>query len=85
MCAWDSVCGQVSIGIVDRSQDADRHTVLNVVGFDADPSTIRSAFTAALLTQEEHTAGLDPWLGRPDPLAPFLGDYGVEHDLDGAA
>lgn len=85
LCAWDSVSGQVSIGVVDRWHRADRDTCLHVVGFDADPATVRSAFASALLTEDEHRAGAVPWLGRTDPLLSYLGEYGSTHDLDGAS
>lgn len=87
VCGWDAVSGQVSIGVAGSWDVADRETYLHVVGFDADPARVREAFEAALLTAEEDAEGPAAWLGRPDPLRPYLGDpadlYGLS-DLSDA-
>lgn len=85
VCGWDAVCGQVSIGVAGSWDVADRETYLHVVGFDADPAHVREAFEAALLTAEEHAHGPAAWLGRPDPLRPYLGDPADLHDLSDIA
>ncbi|WP_420113261.1 GTP-binding protein [Pseudactinotalea sp.] len=74
VCGWESVSGQVCIGVAGAWAGEHRQTYMTVIGYDTDPSAIRSAFAAALLTPREHAAGLTPWLGQPDPLAQYLGE-----------
>ena len=84
VCGWESVSGQVCVGVAGAWAGETRQTYLTVVGYDADPAAIRAAFCSALLTQDEHAAGLAPWLGQADPLVPYLGEASVVHDLDSA-
>lgn len=74
ICQWDGAGGQVSIGAVWRAGRELPTTRLVVTGIEpADRARVRDAFGHSLLTAEEWEAGLGPWLGTEDRLAPWLG------------
>ncbi|MDN5600028.1 MAG: GTP-binding protein [Brachybacterium sp.] len=78
ICQWDGAGGQVSIGAVWRAGRELPTTRLVVTGIDrADRSRVREAFGRSLLTAREWEAGLEPWLGAEDLLAPWLGVRGA--------
>ena len=75
ICQWDGAGGQVSIGSVHESGRELPTTRLVITGIDPeDLPRVRDAFARCLLTQEEWTAGLAPWLGAEDRLSPWLGE-----------
>ncbi|MGQ4527779.1 GTP-binding protein [Dermabacteraceae bacterium P13136] len=75
ICQWDGAGGQVSIGSYSSSGRELPTTRLIVTGIDpADRQRVADAFRDCLLTDEEWEQGLLPWLGRPDPLSPWLGE-----------
>lgn len=79
ICQWDGAGGQVSIGtafMTARELPTTRLVVTGIVAADA--MRVRDAFGRCLLTEEEWAAGLAPWLGVEDLLAPWLGERGPE-------
>jgi G3E family GTPase len=57
---------------------------LVVIGVDAeDMNRVRAAFGRSLVTHEEQAAGLAPWLGTHDVLAPWLGGRAAALELRG--
>lgn len=78
ICQWDGAGGQVSIGAVWRAGRELPTTRLVITGIvPADRDRVRNAFGRSLLTAEEWGAGLEPWLGAEDLLAPWLGARGA--------
>lgn len=74
ICQWDGAGGQVSVGAVWRAGRDLPTTHLVITGVEAeDPERVRGAFARSLLTESEWEAGLMPWLGTEDVLAPWLG------------
>ncbi|WP_241237348.1 GTP-binding protein [Brachybacterium saurashtrense] len=74
ICQWDGAGGQVSIGAVWRAGRDLPTTRLVVTGVEPqDLPRVRDAFGASLLTPQEWSRGLTPWLGTEDALAPWLG------------
>lgn len=74
ICQWDGAGGQVSIGAVWRAGRELPTTRLVVTGIEvSDRARVREAFGRSLLTVREWEAGLTPWLGTEDLLAPWLG------------
>lgn len=72
LCGWEAVSGQVCVGVAGL-WDGEPDTRLIVVGV-GESRLVARAFHESLLTQAEFDDGLHHWLGRPDPLAPYLGD-----------
>ncbi|UFU06022.1 hypothetical protein [Ruania halotolerans] len=81
----DSVCGvygggrQVSVGVADHRGGPDPSTRWLVVGAGPGREDVVAAFERAVLTAAEQEAGLLPWLGREDPLEPYLGARSTTH------
>lgn len=77
-CGIEAVDGSVIVGVAGPWEEAEQRTHLHVVGYgDASSApwrAVRRAFEQALLDDDEARAGLSAWLGRPDPLAQYLGD-----------
>ncbi|MGP9844877.1 CobW family GTP-binding protein [Brachybacterium sp. 107] len=74
ICQWDGAGGQVSVGAVWKAGLELPTTRLVVTGVDpADRERVRGAFGRSLLTADEWSDGLAPWLGAEDHLAPWLG------------
>ncbi|HWJ86386.1 MAG TPA: GTP-binding protein [Cellulomonas sp.] len=73
LCVWEGVGGQLSIGEMGRWGRRDADTRLIFTGTDDSRAALVEAFEDVLVTGAEHAAGLAPWLGRPDVLAPWLG------------
>lgn len=76
-CGWEATGGGVLIGVAGPWEENEPQTRLVVVGHGgagrAPWRNIRRAFLRALATTRE-LAEAAAWLGRPDPLARFLGD-----------
>ncbi|WP_139177740.1 hypothetical protein [Ruania alba] len=81
----DSVCGlygggrQVSVGVADHWGGAEPSTRWLVVGAGSGREDVLAAFQRAVLTPAEQDEGLLPWLGRMDPLEPYLGARSATH------
>lgn len=74
VCVWDGSGGQVSIGGLGAWGAVQPQTRLVMTGTGDEQTALREAFQAALLTPGEWHAGLAPWLGSADVLAPWLGE-----------
>lgn len=72
--AWEGVGGQLSVGAVGEWDDAPQRTELTFTGLAADLAHRAAVFADVLVTADELTAGLTPWLGRVDILEPWLGE-----------
>lgn len=73
VCGWEGAGGQLSIGVAGEWGTVEAETRLFVVGVGAHRREVRAAFEAALLTDDEWTAGPAAWLDRSDPLEQYLG------------
>lgn len=73
LCVWDGSGGQLSIGQAGRWDGHEPETRLVFTGVDDVRRRLVEAFEDVLLTADEAAAGLAPWLGRDDVLAPWLG------------
>ncbi|HEY0215087.1 MAG TPA: GTP-binding protein [Cellulomonas sp.] len=73
VCVWDGAGGQLSVGALGRWGDRAPGTRLVLTGVEDVRAELLAAFGDVLMTAEEHAAGLHPWLGRDDVLAPWLG------------
>ncbi|HEY0187631.1 MAG TPA: GTP-binding protein [Cellulomonas sp.] len=74
VCVWDGAGGQLSIGALGRWGRTAPGTRLVLTGVEDVRAELLAAFEDVLMTAEEYAAGLHPWLGRDDVLAPWLGD-----------
>lgn len=74
VCVWDGAGGQLSVGAMGRWGRREPGTRLVFTGVDDVRDELRAAFEEVLMTPAEVAAGLHPWLGREDVLAPWLGD-----------
>ncbi len=74
VCVWDGAGGQLSIGSMGRWGRRQPDTRLVLTGLEDVRHELVAAFEDVLMTPGEHAAGLAPWLGRQDVLAPWLGD-----------
>lgn len=71
---WDGVGGQLSVGEVGTWGEVQQRTVLTFTGQATQVAGLEFVFADVLMTAEELSAGLAPWLGRVDVLAPWLGE-----------
>ncbi len=76
-CAWDGAGGQLSIGDLQPWGRTAPFTRLVITGVGEQRDALRSAFADIVLTDTEVRRGLAEWLGRPDVLAPWLGERSV--------
>ncbi|TQL02484.1 GTP-binding protein [Cellulomonas sp. SLBN-39] len=74
LCVWDGAGGQLSIGAAGPWGRRAPETRIVVTGTGDERPALREAFEEILLTPAEMSRGLGEWLGRPDVLAPWLGD-----------
>jgi hypothetical protein len=71
---WDGAGGQLSLGTLGDWGGTAPRTRLVITGVDDVRDDLRAALEEILLTPRELRAGLHRWLGRPDVLAPWLGE-----------
>lgn len=71
---WEGSGGQLSVGELGEWGDDEPRVDLTFTGLAADLAHLPAVFEAVLLTDEEHAAGLEAWLGRQDVLEPWLGE-----------
>ncbi|WP_309133700.1 GTP-binding protein [Cellulomonas sp.] len=74
LCVWDGAGGQLSIGAAGPWGTRLPDTRVVVVGTGDEAPALQDAFEDLVLSAAEMRAGLAPWLGRPDVLAPWLGE-----------
>ncbi|ADG73077.1 cobalamin synthesis CobW domain protein [Cellulomonas flavigena DSM 20109] len=74
MCVWEGAGGQLSIGAAGPWGHRTPDTRLVVTGTGDEAPALREAFAELVLSEPEVRRGYEPWLGRPDVLAPWLGD-----------
>ncbi|TFH71300.1 GTP-binding protein [Cellulomonas sp. HD19AZ1] len=74
LCVWDGAGGQLSIGAAGPWGRRTPDTRLVVTGTGDEAPALREAFAELVLSDAEVRRGYAPWLGRPDVLAPWLGD-----------
>lgn len=83
LCDWQAVGGSVRIGTVGPVSGA-ADTRIVVVGHGEGHRGLQRAFEHSLTTEAELRAGIGSWLGRPDPLLPYLGEPSEIHRGTGA-
>ena len=71
---WDGAGGQLSLGSLGTWGAKAADTRLVVTGLGEDPTRVREAFEASLLTDAELSRGLARWAGRDDGFDPWLGE-----------
>lgn len=74
LCVWDGAGGQLSIGAAGPWGRRTPDTRLVVTGTGDEAPELRAAFAELVLSDDEARRGFAPWLGRPDVLAPWLGE-----------
>lgn len=74
LCVWDGAGGQLSIGAAGPWGRRTPDTRLVVTGTGDEAPALRAAFDELVLSPAEARRGYAPWLGRPDVLAPWLGE-----------
>jgi G3E family GTPase len=73
-CAWDGAGGQLSVGDFEPWGRQEPFTRLVFTGTGDERAALTEAFEDLLLTSDEMSLGLSPWLGREDVLEPWLGE-----------
>ncbi len=74
LCVWDGAGGQLSIGAAGPWGRRTPDTRLVITGTGDEAPALREAFADLVLSDAETTRGWGAWLGRPDVLAPWLGE-----------